>query len=57
MSKILVDDHNEFDNKLDNVLQNTLYNLVKIAEELDNEGKDDAAEEVHRVIRKYQEDL
>ena len=33
----------------------TLKSLIKIADEMDNEGKDDAAEEIHKVIRKYQE--
>ncbi len=32
----------------------TLKSLIKIAEDLDSEGKDDAAEEVHNLIRKYQ---
>lgn len=34
-------------------LQNTLGTLIKIAEELDNEGKTAAAEEIHLIIRKY----
>ena len=34
---------------------NTLVNLITLAEELDNENKESAAEEIHKVIRKYQE--
>lgn len=34
-------------------LKNTLKTLIKIAEELDNEGKTDASEEIHKIIRKY----
>lgn len=32
----------------------TLKSLIDIAEDLDNDGKDQAAEEVHNLIRKYQ---
>jgi len=39
-------------NKL--IILATLKSLITIAEDLDNEGKDDAAEEVHNLIRKYQ---
>ena len=39
---------------LEELLGRTLKNLIKIAAELDEEGKDDAAEEVHKTIRKYQ---
>jgi len=42
-------------NDLEELLGRTLKNLIKIAAELDEEGKDDAAEEIHKVIRKYQE--
>jgi len=38
---------------LENLIGKTVNNLIKIAEELDEEGKDEAAEEVHKVIRKY----
>lgn len=38
-------------------LARTLNNLIKIAEDLDKSGKYDAAEEVHKVIRKYEEKL
>lgn len=40
-----------------NIVTYTLKNLIKIASELDNEGKEEAAEEVHKIIRKYQERL
>jgi hypothetical protein len=40
-----------------NLMGNTITNLIKIAEELDNDGKYDDAEEVHKVIRKYEERL
>jgi len=40
-----------------NVVTTTLKNLIRIAAELDDDGKDEAAEEVHKVIRKYQERL
>jgi len=36
------------------LLSGTLRNLIKIARDLDDSGKDQAAEEVHKVIRKYQ---
>ena len=36
------------------VFSDTISGLIKIASELDAEGKEDAAEQVHRVIRKYQ---
>jgi hypothetical protein len=36
------------------LLSNTVKNLIKVARELDDEGKGEAAEEVHKVIRKYQ---
>lgn len=35
------------------ILSKTLNNLIKIAKELDNEGKRDESEEVSKVIRKY----
>ena len=38
---------------LEELLGKTIKNLIKIAEELDNDGKNDDAEEVHKVIRKY----
>jgi hypothetical protein len=42
---------------VNNLVANTLKSLIKIAKELDDKGKYDAAEEVHRVIRKYQEGI
>jgi len=38
---------------LEELLGNTLQNLIKIAEDLDNNGKYADAEEVHKIIRKY----
>lgn len=35
----------------------TLGSLMKIAEELDKEGKCSEAEEIHKVIRKYEEEI
>ena len=32
---------------------NTLMRLLKLAENLDNEGKGEASEEIHKVIRKH----
>ena len=40
-----------------NLVSTTLKNLIKIAEELDKEGKTDEAEEIHKVIRKYEEEI
>ena len=37
------------------LISNTLVNLIKVAEKLDKEGKSNAAEEIHKIIRKYQE--
>ena len=39
----------------DPLVSYTLNNLIKIAAELDNDGKGEEAEEVHKVIRKYME--
>ncbi|MFA5312104.1 MAG: hypothetical protein WC375_02155 [Methanomassiliicoccales archaeon] len=36
------------------VFTNTITGLIKIAAELDADGKGEAAEQIHRVIRKYQ---
>jgi hypothetical protein len=36
------------------VIGNTIDGLIKVASDLDKDGKHDAAEEVHNVIRKYQ---
>jgi len=36
------------------LLANTLRSLIKVAKELDQDGKGHAAEEIHQVIRKYQ---
>jgi hypothetical protein len=41
-------------NTLDGILSRTITNLVRIAEDLDASGKGSAAEEIHKVIRKYQ---
>ena len=43
--------------ELEDLLGHTLNNLIKIAEDLDKDGKFDAAEEVHKVIRKYEEKI
>ena len=45
------------DEVTEKLLGKTLRNLIKIAGDLDNDGKIDAAEEVHKVIRKYEEKL
>jgi hypothetical protein len=37
------------------LLSKTIQNLIKISAELDAQHKKDAAEEIHKVIRKYQE--
>jgi len=37
----------------DKTIATTVNNLIKIAEELDNEGKYNSSEEVHKIIRKY----
>ena len=39
---------------VEDIFGNTLGNLIKIAEELDADGKNGASEEIHKVIRKYQ---
>lgn len=39
--------------ELEKLLAHTVKGLIKIAEDLDNEGKYDSAEEVHKIIRKY----
>jgi outer membrane biosynthesis protein TonB len=39
------------------IVSHTLSNLIVIAESLDKEGKGNAAEEIHKIIRKYQERL
>ena len=44
----------EDESQVKKVFRNTLGRLIRIAEELDNEGKDDASEEIHKIIRKYQ---
>ena len=41
--------------KAKKVMANTLLSLIRIAKELDSEGKSEASENVHKVIRKYQE--
>lgn len=43
--------------ELEYLMGSTIKNLIKVAEELDLENKDDEAEEVHKVIRKYVEKL
>jgi hypothetical protein len=40
---------------VNNLVANTLSSLIKIAKELDDKGKCVASEEIHRIIRKYQE--
>jgi len=47
------EDDREVESLLD-LIGNTLRGLIKVAKELDSEGKGEAAEEVHKVIRKYQ---
>jgi len=42
---------------LEDLIGNTFSNLIKIAEELDSDGKSEAAEEVHRVLRKYEGEI
>jgi len=37
----------------DNILASSMKNLIKIAKDLENEGKDIESEEIHKVIRKY----
>lgn len=39
--------------RLRKILFNTLNSLIKISKELDDEGKLDASEEIHKIIRKY----
>jgi len=39
------------------LLSVTIRNLIKVSKELDDEGKEDAAEEIHKVIRKYQVEI
>lgn len=41
--------------KMKELFGNTIDNLIKIAEDLDNNGKYNDAEEVHKIIRKYEE--
>lgn len=40
-----------------NLMAKTIVRLVRLAEELDNEGKGEASEEIHNVIRKYHKRL
>jgi len=42
---------------LSKVVSNSLGTLIKVAKDLDNKGKYDASEEVHKIIRKYQKGL
>ena len=39
------------------LFSSTLKNLVKIAKDLDDDGKGNASEEVHKIIRKYQKGI
>jgi hypothetical protein len=39
---------------LEDIIGSTVKNLIKIASELDENGKEEAAEEIHKIIRKYQ---
>jgi hypothetical protein len=48
------EEEDEIDEELADIIGYTLKNLIKVARELDDEGKGNAAEEVHKVIRKYQ---
>ena len=47
----------EEEQEMNFLMSKTLKNLVKIATELDEENKNDAAEEVHKIIRKYEEGI
>jgi len=40
--------------RIEDIIGTTVKNLIKIASELDDNGKDAAAEEIHKIIRKYQ---
>ena len=42
---------------LSNLMAKTIVRLVRLAEDLDNEGKSQASEEIHKVIRKYHKRL
>lgn len=53
----LEEEKEEEEENLLSLLSNTLRNLIKIARELDESGKEEAAEEVHKVIRKYQKGI
>ena len=44
----------EFVDDNEDIIATTVTNLIKLAEDLDKEGKDDASEEIHKIIRKYQ---
>lgn len=39
---------------LKSLLGNTVESLIVMARDLDSQGKEDAAEEIHKIIRKYQ---
>ena len=45
----------EEEHNIEDIIGVTLKNLIKIAGELDKDGKDDSSEEIHKIIRKYQE--
>lgn len=47
--------NDESNDQLKVAFRSTIGNLIKIASELDSENNEEAAEEVHKVIRKYQE--
>ena len=38
---------------LEDIFNGTIRSLIRISSELDSEGKNKAAEEVHKIIRKY----
>ena len=39
---------------LKNLFGHTLQSLIVMARDLDSQGKEDASEEIHKIIRKYQ---
>ena len=41
----------------EDIIAGTINRLIKIARDLDNRGKEKAAEEIHQIIRKYQSKL
>lgn len=43
--------------RFDNLMSKTIVRLIRLAEELDKEGKEVASEEIHKVIRKHYKGL